>query len=255
MKTQWQEYSQKFQQISSREQYLILLTGLVAVFFIIFHLFIDPVIVSNNKLENKIVQLTSSNKTLSYSINDTKMALRGDPNEAIHKKIAQFETKLARVDTKLLKLTSDLINPIQMRHALLGLLKLNNGVSLLSFELLEVQPLLTKPNISKIENEHVSHSFIDDKTGDEVTNNTLIKDSNINSKLKTDDSQLNLYRHAIKLKLSGGYFELRDYLLQLEQLKWQFFWQNFNFEVQEYPQSELEVIIYSLSTKQEFVGV
>ena len=242
MKDQWREYCQKFQQITTREQYLILLTGLVAVFFIIFHLFVDPVIVANNNSVKKIIQLTSSNKTLSFSINEMQMTLRGDSNQATRKKIAQFEAKLNKVDAKLLKLTSDLIEPIQMRHALLDLLKLKKGVSLSSFELLELQPLLTNPEPNSL-------------ASATSTTDVLIESERINSKVKTDDSKLNLYRHGIKLKLTGGYFELRDYLLQLEQLPWRFFWQDFSFEVKEYPQSELEIIIYSLSTKQEFVGV
>jgi len=66
---------------------------------------------------------------------------------------------------------------------------------------------------------------------------------------------LNLYRHGIKIKLSGKYFQLRNYLLQLEQLTWKFFWQGFQFEVKEYPQSEVEITIYSLGLNKEFIGV
>ena len=43
-------------------------------------------------------------------------------------------------------------------------------------------------------------------------------------------SNINLYRHGIKITLSGRYFELRDYLLQLEQLSWKFFWQEFDLK-------------------------
>ena len=64
-----------------------------------------------------------------------------------------------------------------------------------------------------------------------------------------------LYRHAIKIKLSGSYFQLRDYLIQLESLSWKFFWQEFNYQLKEYPVSELEIEMYSLSTKREFIGV
>ena len=154
--------------------------------------------------------------------------MKNNPDEAARKKIAQFEAKLAKVDAKLLTLTSDLINPIQMRHALLDLLKLEKGVSLLSFELLGAQPLLALESQSKDEGISVDQQS---KVGQ------------------------NLYRHGIKLKLSGSYFELQHYLQQLELLPWKFFWQDFNFKSMEYPSSELDIIIYSLSTKKEFVGV
>lgn len=226
MNQQWQAYSEKYLTLTAREQYLILLTGLVAIFFIIFYFFVDPVLAANKKSATKIERLISSNSSLKSSVAELNSALQGDPDEATRNKIAQYEAKLAKVDAKLLSLTSDLINPVQMRHALLDLLRLEKGVSLLSFELLGAQPLL----VLKSEAENTSED----------------------GKKRAGH---NLYRHAIKLKLSGSYFNLQSYLKQLEQLPWKFFWQDFNFKVQEYPKSELDIIIYSLSTKKEFVGV
>ncbi len=230
MSRQWQESSENFLKLTIREQYLILLTGLVVIFFIIFYLFIDNKIVSNNNASKKIVQLSSSNQLLNISVLEMQAALQRDPNEDTKNKITQYETKLAKVDTKLLALTSDLISPIQMRYALLDLLKLEKGVSLLSFELLGAKPLLPKP---------------------ESSSNTSAVSINSNDKL----SSLNLYRHGIKITLTGSYFDLRDYLTQLEKLPWKFFWQDFNFNLKEYPNSELEIEMYSLGTKKEFVGV
>jgi len=223
-----QKYSEKYLQLSIREQYLILLTGLVVLFFSIFHLFVDPSLITNKQVSSKIERLTKSNQSLKISMAELEAALQEDPNEAIRKKIAQFEAKLAKVNANLLTLTSDLINPVQMRHALFDLLKLEKGVSLLSFELLGAQPLLAlqSPN----EGEKVS----------------------LNQQSKVGQ---NLYQHRIKIKLSGGYFELQNYLAQLEQLPWTFFWQEFDFKLSQYPKSELEIIIYSLSTHKEFVGV
>ncbi len=59
----------------------------------------------------------------------------------------------------------------------------------------------------------------------------------------------------MKIKLTGKYFQLRNYLQQLEQLSWKFFWQDFQFEVKEYPRSEVEITIYSLGLRRECIGV
>lgn len=232
MNEQWQQYAERYLKLTPREQYLILLTGLVAVIFITFYLFIDTKIVANNNAAQQIVRLNAGNKTLKLSILEMQTALQRHPNEDAKNKIAQYETKLAKVDEKLLKLTSDLISPIQMRYALLDILKLNKGVSLLSFELLGAQPLLAS----------------------EPAKDTAANDK-VSSPSGTNSSQLNLYRHGIKIKLSGSYFDLRDYLQQLEKLSWKFFWQDFNFKLTEYPNSELEIEMYSLGTKKEFIGV
>ena len=230
---QWQNYSEKYAQLSSREQYLIVLTGLVAIIFITFHLFIDSKLMENQRLTKQLVQFESQNKTLKISAREYQAALAKDPNKAIKDKITQFESKLAKVDTKLLTLTSELISPIQMRQALLELLKLEKGVSLLSFELVGAKPLLGDDDFEKSAELGVEKNNED---GDKV-------------------SRMNLYRHGIKITLSGRYFELRDYLLQLEKLSWKFFWQEFDLEVTEYPMNKLSIEIYSLGSKEAFVGV
>jgi len=229
MKLQWEEYSDKFLQLSSREQFLLLLTGLVAIFFIISYLFIDDKSAKTITFEKQSITMKSSVKTLDYSINEYQAALKLDPDVDTIKQLAQLESKLAKLDGELVLLTTDLISPIEMREALLKLLKLEPGVSLLSFELIGAEPLL--------------------KLGSEQEENANNYSSN------SEDLGLNLYKHGIKIKLSGQYFPLRNYLSQLEQLSWKFFWQDFQFEVKEYPRSEVELIIYSLGLDKEFIGV
>jgi MSHA biogenesis protein MshJ len=230
MKEQWNNTSDQFIQLTSREQVLLLLTGVVAIFFIISYFFIDDKSAKIISLEKQSRVMTSGNKSLKLSIKNYQDALTQDPNKDIIKQIAQFEKKLAKIDSQLVLLTTDLISPSEMREALLKLLKLEPGVSLLSFELMGAKPLL---NFSEEQSEPAVASV--DPTMEQLG--------------------LNLYKHGIKIKLSGKYFQLRNYLQQLEQLTWKFFWQGFQFEVKEYPQSEVEIIIYSLGLNKEFIGV
>lgn len=230
----WKEYSLKFLSISPREQYLIILTGLVAIVYVLFSLVIDGNIVQAKQYKNKISQLTSSNKSKVNSIEMFEQALVEDPNATLNKQLTIYEKKLAEVDSELLTLTSELIDPIQMRFALLDLLKLQKGVSLLSFQLVGAQSIAIADNQTTLV---------------QTENESLITTSDL------AQPKLNLYQHVIKLRLKGNYFQLRDYLTQLEQLSWKFFWQKFEYKLQKYPNSELEIEMYSLSTKKEFIGV
>ncbi len=237
MNKSWLEYNKQFLRLSLREQYLILLTGLFVVIFVIFHFFIDGKLSGNEKLTKNIKRLTNSNQSLVLSAVSLQKALKQDPNALVRERIVQFEHEIKQVDIELLTLTSDLIDPIQMRFALIELLKMEQGVSLLSFELIEAQPLITNPN--------------NEVLADSASTGTVI----VKSEMSQKDDELNLYKHGIKLKLTGSYFELRNYLLQLEQLSWKFFWQDFNFKLKKYPKNELVIEMYSLSTRQEFIGV
>ncbi len=230
MKQRWQSYSDKFLQLTSREQYLVLFTGLVAIFLIGSYLFIEEKSAKINTYEQQSRAMKTGNQSLDLTINEFQAALTEDPNKDIINQIRQREAKLAKIDSQLVHLTTELISPSEMREALLRLLALEPGVSLLSFELIGAQPLLDLSSVP--ENSNPSTSSLTDK-----------------------QMGLNLYKHAIKLKLTGTYFQLRNYLKQLEQLSWKFFWQDFEFQVKEYPQSEVEITIYSLGLNKEFIGV
>lgn len=235
---QWQVYSEKFSNTSNREKYLIIATGLVGIIFVLYSLFIDVPMQRISQLNKQIVQTEQSNQNNIDSIAMFEQALSEDPNLALKRELVQYQTKLGEIDEKLLRLTSDLIDPIQMRHALIKLLKLQKGVKMLSFEVLPAVPV-TKPKA----------------TADVEQVSTSLDDNADISKNDEDAGQLRLYRHGIKIKLQGQYFQLREYLQQLEGLSWKFFWQEFDYQLKEYPVSELEVEIYSLSTAQEFIGV
>lgn len=232
MNKQWQDYGDKYLAITPREQYMVLITGLVAIIFIIHTFFIDDNSSKIDKFEKQIIQMSKANRSANSSITLLEDGLSKDPNSELNKQISQYKERLKKVDVNLLQLTSDLINPIQMRHALLQLLKTQKGISLQSFQVIPAQAITlasSKPAVK-------------------------IKDI---STAETDPNQekLVLYRHSIKIKLSGSYFKLRDYLTQLESLSWKFFWKEFNYQLKEYPVSELEIEMYSLSTKREFIGV
>lgn len=233
--SQWLTYSEKFNKTTPREQYLIIASGFVAVVFVLYSLFLDEPIQDIERYNQQINNAQQDIDSKSNSIQVLEQALREDPNIALKKELSQYQAKLGSVDEKLLALTSDLIDPIQMRYALIKLLKLQQGVKLLSFEVLPAKAVTE----NKAESEKLDE-----------------KDTTVNTSAEqSQPKQLRLYRHGIKIKLQGQYFELKDYLTQLESLSWKFFWQEFDYQLKAYPISELEIEIYSLSTSQEFIGV
>ena len=231
--SQWLAYSEKFSNTTPREQYLIIASGLVAIIFILYSLFLEAPIQRVEQLNKQVIQTEQNNKNNQDSIRVLEQALSEDPNVALRKQLLQYQAKLGGIDERLLALTSDLIDPIQMRYALIKLLKLQEGVKLLSFRVLPASA--------------VTQSKTNSAT-DKIANVTV-------GDIKAQTEQLQLYRHGINIKLQGQYFQLKDYLTQLEGLSWTFFWQEFDYQLKVYPVSELEIEIYSLSTAQEFIGV
>lgn len=223
---QWQQYSENFLKITPREQYLIVLTGIVVIVFILFNLVLDGALTELSDTKEKNRQLIADNISLEQTTAVYVEALQKDPNAELNAEIAQYNKKLEQIDEALLGLTSGLIDPVQMRFALLELLKVQKGISLQSFELVGVEKISLEAPEQSTEQE-----------SDELAKHFV------------------LYKHGIKLKLSGDYFQLKEYLAQLESLQWRFFWQKFSYKLVEHPQGSLDVIMYSLSTQREFIGV
>jgi MSHA biogenesis protein MshJ len=246
------EYQQKFLTLSQREQLLILITGLVVIIFGLFNLVVDQQLVQIKQQTSLNQQLSSSNQNLRASINEMQLALNQDPNLEIKREIQAYQQRLTAIDQQLLTLTSELISPTEMRHALTEVLKVNRGVKLLSFEVLPATLVPLSPSDQTERNNDVSLA-----SGQRHLNVKQTSQENDNHELTAMNKQsdLQLYKHGIKFKLKGSYFKLRDYLQQLEQLQWKFFWQQFNYQLTAYPNSELEIELYSLSTKRDFIGV
>jgi MSHA biogenesis protein MshJ len=195
MKKLWFDYGQKFLQLSSREQILLLLSGLAVIFFVMSYLFIDQQQTKTSNFDKQIKTMRTANSTLDVIIKDYQLAIKRDTDVETHNTIAQLNSQLIEIDNKLSLLNKELISPNQMRTALIKLLALEPGVSLLSFEIIAAQPLLKSDTVLKV-------------SGKQLT---------------TDAASVNLYKHVMKIKLSGQYFQLRNYLAQLEQLNWTFF--------------------------------
>ncbi len=228
----WQEYSDKFSALTPREQYIIFGAAMFLTVYLMFTLVIEGNLISIKQDKAKVVTLTASNNTAERTIVMYEDALKDDPNAAINEQISRAKAALGEVDKELLTLTSELINPIQMRAALIDLLSLESGVSLMAFEVLAPNAIYANTKVSE------------DLSADQDKADT-----------PTSAPTVGLYQHGIKLKLKGRYGALQAYLQRLEGLRWKFFWQQFELNVVEYPNNELSVTLYSLSTQREFLGV
>ena len=59
-----------------------------------------------------------------------------------------------------------------------------------------------------------------------------------------------LYKHMVSVKLTGGFFDVVNYLKALEKLEWNFYWEALHYNVQSYPDAEVELKVYTLSTEE-----
>lgn len=228
----WQDYNRKFNETTPREQYLIVATGVFLIGFLLFTLFIDEPYQKITKLEKQIVDSKRKIKNNDNTISMLSANLSGnnDPNKRINEKLLQAKRELEAANRELSKLSSGLIAPAMMKQALIDFLESQPGIKVIDFSISAPELIVDKK--STLSDKDNLLQFGDEKVG-----------------------HLTLYRHTIQMSLQGGYFELRDYLKKLEALSWRFVWQSFNYTSRKYPEGQLDIKIYSLSTEREFIGV
>ena len=63
-----------------------------------------------------------------------------------------------------------------------------------------------------------------------------------------------VYRHGVAVTLTGSYFDLLQYLSELEKLPAPLLWGKFELQVDQYPEVKLTLIVHTLSTRWSLVA-
>lgn len=119
-----------------------------------------------------------------------------------------------------------LVTPQQMASALRDILSSKPGLSLLSFE-------------------NTTEPF-------EVP----LKDQKGQRKKATETADPILYRHGIRMVVTGSYFDVHDYLKSVEQSGRQLFWGDLTYQVEgDYRNARITIELYTLSREARWIGV
>ncbi len=74
--------------------------------------------------------------------------------------------------------------------------------------------------------------------------------------LKSKQTQLNpIYKHGLAITFSGTYLDTLNYLKALEALPWHFIWESIDYRVKDYPTAETTITAYTLSFKENWLGI
>ncbi|GGA96092.1 type II secretion system protein GspM [Agarivorans gilvus] len=216
MTEHWHRWQAIYAELSLRERVLILLTGVVLIVLPSYYFMLEPSMQQQQQAERELAQAKISLAETEQLIELSKLKLRQDPNQTIAIKLSQLQSNLSQLDSELAAQNAGLISVEQMAGVLERLLEKSDGLQLLAMESLAPQAVLSV-----------------EEQGTE---------------------SLNFYRHGIRLSLSGGYFSLLDYLQKVEALPQRFLWKLMDYQVLEYPATEITIEIYTLSSNKDFIS-
>lgn len=215
MKAQWLKMAEKFANLSVREKWLITLCSLTVVILGSYVFFVEPTVKSNQLLRQKLTATNHSIQQLDDQISAISAKLKQDPDQGVNIEYQRLVTESQALSEQLAHVIENLISPSQMATLLEDVLAGTQGLHLVSLESLKAEPI--------------------------VNNNA-------------SENYAGYYLHPVRLELTGGYFSVLNYLETLESLPVNYYWRSFNYQVNDYPNATLILEVYTLGTRQEFIG-
>jgi len=215
-------------QRSLRERILLPASILVAGLFCSYALFFEPQGVKRHQVKEQIVELNTTVAELDRQAEAIESRAQDDPDREHRLRQQQLQAEIGRLDERLKDLTVDLISPRDMAEVLRGLLTRQGGMKLVSLENLPAVELLpAAENEAGAENETAAD----------------------------DTERINLYRHPVRIVVSGSYLQALDYLRELERMPRKLFWDELEIVVGDYPHTEISLTVYTLSHRKGWIGV
>lgn len=219
----------KVNALSGRERGLLLLVVLGIIYYLWQAIIFTPIgnskatIAAKIKLaQQQITQITGQTATIEKTI-------QADPKYKLAKRIELLRQDKEKYATSVAALVKTLIPPQAMVELLREILTKDQELVLLNMENIPEQPVFKQLN----EKQHVEQRL----------NN------------KPEANKIQLYKHGVKLELTGTYFATCKFLQALEKLPWKLLWSELQYEVTDYPYASIKMIIYTLSLQTSYIGM
>ncbi|MCF7353819.1 type II secretion system protein GspM [Vibrio sp. CK2-1] len=214
IKQQWALLSAKFDKMSEREKWLTTVAGWVAILFLLYTFMVEPAQVDNNAKTVRLASLKGQIGQLQGDIEVIKHKLKQDPDKDVDKEYSVLLTESQDLSLRLSNVVDSLVTPTGMAELLEQVLEKTHKLKLVALTSLPSEPITREDS----------------------------------------DEDIGYYIHPVKIELTGNYFDILEYLAELEQMKVKYYWRSFNYQVIEYPQAQLQLVVYTLGAKEEFIG-
>ncbi len=211
----WISLEERFGEMSAREKVLIALCGLVVVIMLLFTLVLEPKLDEIISNERQLSNLKQANQKIEIDTLRIQAQLKKDPNAEIDRAISNLLTESQHLSMQLAEIIEHLITPSQMAELLENVLEQQSGIHLLSLQTLPSEPIT------------------EDKEASQYSG---------------------YYVHPVRMELTGDYFSIANYLNKLESLPASYYWRSFSYKVEEYPKAKLVLEVYTLGSREEFIG-
>ena len=166
----------------------------------------------------RLSALKAQKSTLQAQYGELAAVAEADPNTLLKRTIARLNAQNTRLDMEIEAMSGKLVQPVDMAVVLGQVMSQQGGVTLLAMQNRAPESLFFR-------------------TGN------------------SDAGALVIYKHGLDLSLKGSYLDVLNYLAAIEMLGVRFFWERVEYKAQEYPDGEITIQVFTLSTQEQLLDV
>jgi MSHA biogenesis protein MshJ len=209
-----------------RERVLIFLT-LLAIIFLLWNFLVQSTVDrERDALQAEATTIASEQKTLETQMSTLAMAMASDPAIAKTDQIRSLNTRIAEVEERLSGLSQGLISAEQLPKVLEDVLLRTSSVKLLHVRTLAATEL-----------QLVTATLNETNQGEPRVGGTGV------------------YKHGVLIRVAGNYAQLLQLMTEIEALQWKFYWESLDYTVTQYPNAEIDIRVFTLSSEEGLLGV
>jgi MSHA biogenesis protein MshJ len=209
--------AQNFNVLTLRERCLFVITVIVSISVVWWYFYVEPIQTKTQILIEENNRISRDVQITRNAISDIRNKIAAGVNKDKTQRLAQLELALEAVEQRLRLKTIELIDPDKMFQLMTRLVYKESRLKLLSLKRREVKPAIA---LSEEKQEEAA-----------------------------------IYRHVLEVKFSGKFQDILKYMQTLENLDWKLIWDEIEIITDEYPLITVKVVISTLSTRKEWVGV
>lgn len=224
---------QKFDALSLRERIMVALAALAAIYFLMNVLLIDGWARQNAGMTANLAEQREESVRVAGQLKGLQAQAAVSPDAQARARIREIEKKIAVIDATLESASRQLVLPERMATLLEDLLKRNKRLQLVSLTTLPAEALLHEKS--------------------PVTNTP--QESGTGPAAGPPEDHPNIFRHGVELTLGGSYFDMLDYLAQIEALPWQMYWGRLTLDARDYQHPVLTLTLYTLSLDKAWLKI
>lgn len=226
----------RWQALAPREQWMAYGVGIVLVGLVYMQLLVGPLTLRLDQQESAHNGVEARSKQNIDALAKLAAALAADPNVPYNNALSLAATSHVQLMEQIDRHTRELVSPKQMRALLTDLLHAQPGLQLVSLaNFSEAVQLPAEASSAKAEGPLASPL----------------------EPVAASASAISLYRHGMRLKLEGNYFDLLHYLQTIQNTEWKLNWESLHYHVGEAGpgKAQISLQLYTFSRHAGWLGV